>query len=111
MSEIFGTAIVEKRNVLNELRSNNMTVQELRFFSIYLSKINPWDISTRVVRFSMEDFQRIMGFGRLNISQLKSSTDSLLSKIVHVPNESGYGYTAFQLFKECSLDRDKNEEM
>lgn len=110
MSEIFETAIVEKRNVLNELRSNNMTVQELRFFSIYLSKINPWDISTRVVRFSMEDFQRIMGFGRLNISQLKSSTDSLLSKIVHVPNESGYGYTAFQLFKECSLDRDKNEE-
>lgn len=110
MSEIFETAIVEKRNVLNELRSNNMTVQELRFFSIYLSKINPWDVSTRAVRFSMEDFQRIMGFGRLNISQLKSSTDSLLSKIVHVPNESGYGYTAFQLFKECSLDRDENEE-
>lgn len=110
MSEIFETAIVEKRNVLNELRSNNMTIQELRFFSIYLSKINPWDISTRVVRFSMEDFQRIMGFGRINISQLKSSTDSLLSKIVHVPNESGYGYTAFQLFKECSLDRDENEE-
>lgn len=37
MSELFETAIVEKRNVLNELRSNNMTVQELRFFSIYLS--------------------------------------------------------------------------
>ena len=110
MPEIFETAIVEKRNVLNELRSNSMTVQELRFFSIYLSKINPWDMSTRAVRFSMEDFQRIMGFGRLNIAQLKSSTDSLLSKIVHVPNESGYGYTAFQLFKECSLDRDENEE-
>lgn len=110
MSEIFETAIVEKRNVLNELRSNNMTVQELRFFSIYLSKINPWDISTRAVRFSMNEFQRIMGFGRLNISQLKTSTDSLLSKIVHIPNESGYGYTAFQLFKECRLDRDENEE-
>jgi plasmid replication initiation protein len=110
MSELFETAIVEKRNVLNELRSNSMTVQELRFFSIYLSKINPWDMSTRVVRFSMDDFQRIMGFGRLNIAQLKSSTDSLLSKIVHVPNESGYGYKAFQLFKECSLDRDENEE-
>lgn len=30
MSELFETAIVEKRNVLNELRSNNMTVQAER---------------------------------------------------------------------------------
>ena len=30
---IRGTDIVVKRNVLNELRTNNMTLQELRFFS------------------------------------------------------------------------------
>lgn len=70
MAKLFNTAIIEKRNVLNELRSNNMTVQELRFFSIYLSKINPWDISTRVVRFPIDEFQRIMGFGRLNMAQI-----------------------------------------
>ena len=104
MSKLYETAIVEKRNVLNELRSNNMTVQELRFFSIYLSKINPWDISTRAVRFPIEDFQRIMGFGKLNIGQLRASTDSLLTKLVHVPTERG-GYTAFQLFKECRIDQ------
>lgn len=109
MSEIFETAIVEKRNVLNELRSNNMTVQELRFFSIYLSKINPWDVSTRAVRFSMNEFQRIMGFGRLNIGQLKASTDSLLGKVVHVPDERG-GYVAFTLFKRCRVSCDDNEE-
>lgn len=107
MSKIYETAIVEKRNVLNELRSNNMTVQELRFFSIYLSKINPWDRSTRVVRFPIEDFQRIMNFGKLNIGQLRASTDSLLTKLVHVPTERG-GYTAFQLFKECRIDQDDN---
>ena len=105
MSKIYKTAIVEKRNVLNELRSNNMTVQELRFFSIYLSKINPWDLSTRVVRFPIEDFQRIMNFGKLNIGQLRASTDSLLTKLVHVPTERG-GYMAFQLFKECRIDQD-----
>ena len=109
MAELFKNAIVEKRNGLNELRSNNMTVQELRFFSIYLSKINPWDISTRNVRFPISDFQRIMGFGRLNIGQLKASTDSLLSKIVHIPTEKG-GYTSFQLFKECTVDKDNNGE-
>ena len=109
VSELFENAIVEKRNVLNELRSNGMTVQELRFFSIYLSKINPWDISTRTVLFPISDFQRIMGFGKLNIGQLRESTDSLLSKIVHVPDERG-GYTAFTLFKRCRVSRDDNDE-
>ena len=37
MSELFETAIIEKRNVLNEIRASNLTLQELRFFSIYLS--------------------------------------------------------------------------
>lgn len=109
MSELFETAIVEKRNVLNELRSNNMTIQELRFFSIYLSKINPYDVSTRVVRFPIEDFQRIMNFGKLNLGQLKASTDSLLGKIVHIPDEKG-GFTSFTLFKRCRVSRDDNDK-
>ena len=109
MSELFETAIVEKRNVLNELRSNNMTVQELRFFSIYLAKINPWDKSTRVVRFPIEDFQKIMGFGRLNLNQLKESTNSLLGKVVRVPDERG-GFLAFTLFKRCRVSRDDHNE-
>ena len=62
MSDIFDTAIVQKRNVLNELRANNLTLQELRFFSIYLSKINPRDTSTRIVRFKLSEFQKIMNF-------------------------------------------------
>lgn len=109
MSSVYETAIVEKRNVLNELRSNNMTLQELRFFSIYLSKINPWDISTRVVRFPLSDFQRIMELGRINMQHIRMRIDSLLMKIVHIPNERG-GYTAFQLFKKCRVDQDRNGE-
>lgn len=109
MPELFETAIVEKRNVLNELRSNNMSLQELRFFSIYLSKIDPWNKDTRAVRFPIDDFQRIMGFGRLNIKQLKASTDSLLCKVVHIPEERG-GYTSFTLFKRCRVSRDDNDK-
>jgi len=105
MQELFKTAIVEKRNILNELRSNNMTVQELRFFSIYLAKINPWDKSTRVVRFPMEDFRHIMGFSKLNLRQLKESTDSLLGKVVSVPDERG-GFLSFTIFKRCRVYRD-----
>lgn len=105
--QLYQKALVAKRNVLNEIRSNSMTVQELRFFSIYLSKINPWDVTTRRVRFPIEDFQRIMEFGRLNIKQLKATTNSLLCKVVNLPTETG-GYIGFQLFKECKVDQDKD---
>lgn len=106
---IKGKELVEKRNILNEVRKNNMSLQELRFFSIYLSKINARDTSTRTVRFPLKDFQRIMEFGRLNTTQLKATTDSLLGKVVSIPTERG-GYTSFQLFKECTVDKDEFEQ-
>lgn len=83
-----------------------MTLQELRFFSIYLSRINPWDVSTRVVRFPLSDFQRILGIGRMNMQHIRARIDGLLMKIVHIPNERG-GFTAFQLFKRCKVDQDQ----
>ena len=101
--------LVEKRNILNEVRKNNMSLQELRFFSIYLSKINARDQSTRRVRFPLKDFQKIMEFGRLNTTQLKATTDSLLGKVISIPTERG-GYTSFQLFKRCTVDKDDLEQ-
>lgn len=109
MATLRNNYLVKKRNVLNEVRANNMTLQELRFFSIYLSKIDVNNISTRVVRFSMDDFQAIMELGRIDIGYMKRVTDSLLSKVVSVPTERG-GYNAFQLFKKCRVDMDENGE-
>lgn len=102
--------VVAKRNVLNELRANSMSLQELRFFSIYLSKINPKDTNTRVVRFPLSDFQRIMELDRLKLDYIKHVTDSLLSKIVRVPLDEKGNYTAFQLFKECTVNTDETGE-
>ena len=98
MADIFETAIVEKRNVLNELRTTLHSTQELRLFSIYLSKINPYDTNTRGVRFLLSDFQRIMNFGKLNIAQLKASASSILDKKVFIPKESG-GFRGINLFE------------
>ena len=47
--KLFEKAIVQKRNVLNSIRKNNMSFSELRLFSVYLSKINARDVSTRLV--------------------------------------------------------------
>lgn len=96
---------VEKRNDLNEIRTKHMTMQQLRFFAIYLSRINARDESTRRVCFPLADFQKIMGLGKLNIRNLQAATDSLLCQIVHIPDENG-GFRAFQLFKECRVFRD-----
>ena len=107
MSEIFETAIVEKRNVLNELRTTLHTTQELRLFSIYLSKINPYDKNTRIVRFPLSDFQRIMSFGKLNIAQLKASASSVLKSQVFLPKENG-GFKGVNLFETFDVDQDSS---
>lgn len=111
MAQLFKKAIVQKRNVLNELRSNSMSLQELRFFSIYLSKINPWDASTRVVRFPLDDFRRIMDIGTdMNINHFRLTIRHILQQIVEVPNENGVGYRAFQLFKRAVIAKNDDNE-
>jgi len=103
--------LVKKQNVLNEIRANSMSLTELRFFSIYLSRIDPENPEkTRIVRFPLDDFQAIMEIGsRLKIEHIKNATNSLLCKVVNVPTERG-GYEAFQLFKECRVDKNSSEE-
>jgi len=100
-------SLIEKRNVLNEMRANNMTLQELRFFSIYLSKINARDIKTRLVRFALTDFQRIMELPRIQANDIKPVVNKLLGRVVNIPTERG-GFIAFQLFKECKVDKDND---
>ena len=87
-----------------------MNLQEMRFFSIYLSKINPQDVSTRVVRFPLEDFKRIMEFQSLNLTQLRESFVRFLQQVVSVPNEDRPGFSSFQLFKKCKLFQDELDQ-
>lgn len=100
--------IVEKSNILNEIRDVNMSLQELRFFSIYLAKINARDISTRRVCFPLSDFQKIMNIGRMNINHFKKTVNGLLCKVVHIPNDRS-GLSSFQLFKEVELYKNADE--
>ena len=102
--------LVAKRNNLNEMRPMEMTLQELRFLSIYLSKINPRDESTRLVRFSLDEFQATMELGRLNMVHLKNAVDNLLRKVVGTPDENGTGIIRFQLFKVCRVSEDLSDK-
>ena len=107
-----GFEIVEKRNILNEIKKNDMTLQELRFFSIYLAKINARDVSTRVVKFKLEEFKRIMDLREIKLEYFKAITAHLLQKIVTVPSENDPTlYKQFQLFKECELEKNEYGEI
>lgn len=102
------TNLIEKRNLLNEMRIDTMSFPELRFLTIYLSKINARDLNSRIVRFELTEFQKIVELGRLDVKYLKSVTNKLLQKVVNISDENG-GYIGFQLFKECRVFKDNNE--
>ena len=109
-SELFKTALVSKKNILNEMKAENLTLQQMRFLIIYLSKINPCDESTRTVKFKLSSFQKIMEFGKLNTKRLKQSTDALQSIKVSVPRNTKNGYESIVLFSRCLVDKDSNGE-
>lgn len=98
------TYIVEKNCFLNQIKDNNMSLEELRFLCIYLSRINARDVSTRCIQFTLSDFQKIMGIGRMNINFYKGVVDDLLGHVVHMPNDD-CGLDSFQLFKKFKLFR------
>ena len=102
-----GKYVVVKRNDLNEQSPRDMSLQQLRFIAIYLGVINPQDTSTRLVRFSVDDFREIMELGRVNINSLRNAIDGLLSKVTGIVIEGG-GELRFQYFKRCKIDVDEN---
>jgi plasmid replication initiation protein len=102
---------VEKRNVLNQMRGRSWTLQELRFFMLYLSKINARDPKTREVRFTLFEFAKIMDLPRTQAKDVKPVAIRLLQKIVEVPqfinDKPTGGYTLFQLFSRCRVEEDE----
>lgn len=85
-----------------------MTLQELRFFVIYLSKINPKNEDTRIISFKVNDFVKIMGLDRISISKLEKIVKGLLTKITTASIEGGI--VMFQFFKEAVLKQNDEHE-
>ena len=105
---------IVKSNTLNEIRDNKMTPSQLRFFSIYLSKINPQNNETRLVTFPLSEYARIMGFKQINITRLHDTAEQLLGLTATFTqyDKSGRfaGMTICQLFKLFKLFKDENNE-
>jgi hypothetical protein len=101
--------LIEKRNTLNEIMwRDRMTLQALRFLSVYLSRIDARNLETRKVRFTIKEFSALMEFkGVWSKPYYKATIDRLMGKIIHQDTKSG-GMHSFPLFQRAKLEKDSN---
>lgn len=99
-------------NILNEMfYEEKMTLQELRFFLVYLSRINPKEPDKTAVTFSLEEYAELLGV-ELNEAAIKRVTRKLLRYVVCIrpkvlDEDLLEDYRFCQLFSESRMYRRK----
>lgn len=104
----------DKATMSNELNSmyirKPMTLQQLRFFTIYLAKINPDNPEDKIVRFKVSDFADLMQV-EVNEKAVKENILSLLEHTVWVKSQKYKdGITACHLFRNCEMWKDEETD-
>jgi len=107
--------IVEKSNILNQMRGRNWTLQELRFLHIFLSKINPREPKKRSVQFLMSELINILELSEVREKDIRPVLHRLLHKDVEIRRYDAQGkptgeYTIFLLFQVCEVKKNENNE-
>ena len=101
-------------NTLNEMFFEKiMSLQELRFFLVYLSKINPKTPEKTEISYTLEEYSEILGV-ELNEKDIHKTVDELLSRVVNVrPEELSEDVIEeiikTPLFKRCRMTRRKSD--
>ena len=95
---------VTKSYAINNLIENRLTIQELRLFSVYLSRINPKDINTRKVRFLLDDYLRLTGLSRLYPSDIVPSMKKLCTKTFTIIKDTE-DIDVFTIFNKISYNK------
>ena len=116
-SELVTNNWVSKSNALNEVRNNRMNVSQIRLFTIYLSKINPRDVSSREVTFKLDEYTKIMQFKQTNTTRLIKTAEDLLGLTVKYWDRTGQyssdgliGFVICQIFKRFKLYKNDDGE-
>ena len=96
---------VVKSNALNEVRNSRMKISQLRLFSIYLSKINPNEKESRAVKFSLDEYTKIMQFKQANITRMiKTAKDLVGISVTFLGNKEGvYQNNRLREFTTCAI--------
>ncbi|MCD7800989.1 MAG: replication initiation protein [Ruminococcus sp.] len=98
--------LVEKSNVLNTLNTSNMTLNELRFFLVYLSKINARELSSRKVRINIKDFESLFHI-ELNTTLFDNQIKKIMSRVVEIKENGKKKYLTLYSCFEWNTDYPK----
>lgn len=102
---------IEKKEILLYARYGDMPLSEIKLFHFYLAFINVWDISSRNLKFTLEDYKKINKKNTRAISYYKELANSLLNRVIEVPIslDDLEAYKKIRLFKKCELYQNKND--
>lgn len=100
---------VYQANAINSAISDRASVIGIRFFSIYQSKLNPKDKTTRKVTFPLDDYAKIMELQRVNITQLKKAAEELITIPIIIGRPDG-GFTARPLYDKVDVFQDEQDD-
>ena len=101
-----GNYVITKNKRLNEMTASGYTKQAQRFLFIYLGMINPLDLKTRKVAFTLENFQEIMEIGT-HLDNVEAAMDKLMNNKITVKTKSGV-VDKINLFTRATLCNDKS---
>lgn len=111
MSVLDEKYIVEKSKALVWAQFQDYSSGELKILDTYLSRINPRNPESSLVKFTKKEYAELMGLDAdLRTEQLKSYTSGLLGNVVTIDMPEK-GYVQYPLFSEakCFLDEETGQ--
>lgn len=103
--------IIEKSRPLMLMKEVPFELGELKVLDTYLSRIDARDPKATTVRFSKNEYEDLMGIERMHPERLGKYVDSLMQKIITVPDKRARGgWRKYTLFCASECGQDENEQ-
>lgn len=110
VNELSAKNTVEKSRGLMEFQ-RPFSLGELKVLDTYLSRINARDPSCREVRFSKNEYEKLLDIKQMRASQIEKYTSMLNNgQMLFITEDSPNTWRKINLFEECSCHQDEYEQ-
>lgn len=107
MNKISDNHLVEKSKSIVWAKFKDYTAGELRLLEVYLSRINPRDPESSLVKFTFSEYREFLGLKKLDVRNIKPQIRHFLGNVVFIPIDKDKGtFNAYTLFTSASVDLD-----
>lgn len=107
MNNLSKNNLVEKSKSLVWAKFKDYTAGELRLLEVYLSRINPRDPESSLVKFTLSEYRDFLGIKRLDVRTVKPQINHFLGNVVSIPIDKEKGtFESYTLFTKASVDID-----